>query len=134
MIKNRQHTRDRSKGIQAYKETIIRQFDDQEKAQKFISEVAESHPRYVRDQLQVIQSVITHFRSTIEKALAVCMEKQLWSANDLRDIALHFTRLNEEKTSRYQSTNDSKNDNPAAKATVVTRGVEYYTSSMGGVS
>lgn len=134
LIKNRQHTRDRSKGIQAYKETIIRQFEDQEKAQRYINEVAESHPRYVRDQLQVIQSVITHFRPTIEKALAVCIEKQLWSANDLRDIALHFTRLKEEKTPRYNSANDSKNENPATKATVVTRGIEYYTSAMGGVS
>ena len=32
LIKNKQHTRDRSKGIRAYKETIIRQFSNQEKA------------------------------------------------------------------------------------------------------
>src|SRR5690606_41023632 len=36
LIKNRQHTRDRSKGIQAYKATIIVQFKDQEKAEQFI--------------------------------------------------------------------------------------------------
>jgi hypothetical protein len=31
LIKNRQHTRDRSKGIQAYKETIVRQFSNKKR-------------------------------------------------------------------------------------------------------
>ncbi|MDV2887625.1 IS21 family transposase, partial [Alkalihalophilus pseudofirmus] len=97
MIKNRQHSRDRSKGIQAYKETIVRQFKDQESALRFVNEVAQQYPRYVRDQFQVIQFAITHFRPQIEEALAVCIKEQLWSANDLRDIAQHLTRLKDKK-------------------------------------
>jgi transposase len=134
LIKNRQHSKDRSKGIQAYKETIVRQFEDQEKAQKFINEVAQLYPRYIRDQLQTIQYVISHFRSEIEEALAICIENQLWSANDFRDVALHFTRLKEEKTPSNQSIKKSKIDSPAIKATAVTRGMDYYTCAMGGVS
>ncbi|MEK4148285.1 hypothetical protein NST02_14600 [Robertmurraya sp. FSL W8-0741] len=114
MIKNRQHTRDRSKGIQVYKETINRQFKDQENALKFVNEVAQQYPRYVRDQLQVIQYAITHFRPQIEKALAVCLKKQLWSANDLHDIAQHLTRLKKGKDISPASI-EAKKDTPATK-------------------
>lgn len=133
LIKNRQHARDRSKGIQAYKETIIRQFNDQETALKFVNEVAQRYPRYIRDQLQVIQNTITHFRPQIEEALAVCLKEQLWSANDFRDIAQHFTRLKEGKDISPASL-EAKKDNPAAKATAATREVEYYTKIIRGVS
>lgn len=131
LIKNRQHTRDRSKGIQAYKETIIRQFMDQEKAFKFVDEVAQRYPRYVRD--QVIQYAITHFWPQIEDALTVCIKEQLWSANDLRDIAQHLTRLKEGKDESPASFEATK-DNPATKATAVTREMEYYTNIIRGVS
>lgn len=134
LIKNRQHTRDRSKGIQAYKETIIRQFKDQEKALMFVNEVAQKYPRYVRDQLQVIQYAITHFRPQIEDSLAVCIKEQLWSANDLRDIAQHFTRIKEAKEVSPASLNESKKDNPATKATAATREMDYYTKLMWSVS
>lgn len=132
LIKNTQHTRDRSKGIQAYKETVICQFNDQENALKFVNEVAQRYPRYVRDQLKVIQNAITHFRPQIEEALAVCLKEQLWSANDLRDIAQHLTRLKEGKDTSPASS-EAKKDNPVAKATAVTREVEYYTNIIRGV-
>ncbi|MDR4887983.1 IS21 family transposase [Fredinandcohnia sp. QZ13] len=133
LIKNRQHTRDRSKGIQAYKETIIRQFKDQEKAIKFVNEVSAQYPRYVRDQLQIIQYAITHFRPQIEEALAVCLKEQLWSANDLRDIAQHLTRLKEGKDVSPTSF-EAKQDNLATKATAAKREIEYYTNIIRGVS
>jgi transposase len=134
LIKNRQHTRDRSKGIQAYKETIIRQFSNQDKAELFIHEVAVRYPRYIRDQLQVIQYAVTHYRSEIEEALAVCIKDQLWSANDLRDIAQHITRLKETKTPSPLLKQKAKSNNPALKATAATREMNVYFNIFGGVS
>lgn len=136
LIKNRQHSRDRSRGIQAYKESIIRQFNNVENAQKFVSEVAQRYPRYVRDQLQLIQYAITHFRPEIEEALAVCIKEQLWSANDLHDIAQHSTRLKNQKEvdTLSPSVKKANTELPATKATAVTREMEYYTNIMGGVS
>ncbi|UQD53535.1 IS21 family transposase [Bacillus methanolicus] len=134
LIKNRQHTRDRSKGIHAYKETVIRQFKDQEKAEQFIHEVGIRYPRYIRDQLQVIQCAITQYRQDIDEALAVCIKDQLWSANDLRDIAQHFTRLKETKTSKPNSIQEPKNINPAIKATAATREMDDYIKILGGAS
>ncbi|MDQ0216677.1 transposase [Oikeobacillus pervagus] len=133
LIKNRQHTRDRSKGIQAYKETVIRQFQDQKKAEKFLHEVGCRYPRYIRDQLQVIQHAITHFRLEIDNALAVCIQDQMWSANDLRDIAQHLTRLKETETPNPASIQKSKNINPAIKTTTVTREIDDYIKILGGV-
>ncbi len=134
LIKNRHHTRDRSKGIQAYKETVILQFEDQEKAGQFIQEVACSYPRYVRDQLQVIQYAITHYRQEINNALDVCIKDQLWSANDLRDIAQHLTRLKETKAPSSPSIQKSRDTNPALKATAETREMDDYIKILGGVS
>lgn len=134
LIKNTQHTRDRTKGIQAYKETIIRQFKDQENALKFVNEVAQRYPRYVRDQLQVIQNTITHFRPQIEEALAVCLKEQLWSANDLRDIAQHLTRLKDEKDDKSPASFEAKTNTSATTATAVTRDMDYYTNIIRGVS
>lgn len=134
LIKNRQHTRDRSKGIQAYKETVIHQFENQKKAEQFIYEVGCRYPRYIRDQLQVIQYAITHFRSEINEALDVCIKDQLWSGNDLRDIAQHFARLKEKETTEVPLIQKSKTINPAIKATAATRDAEQYIKILGGVS
>lgn len=134
LIKNRHHTRDRSKGIQAYKETVIRQFNDQKKAEKFIYEIGIRYPRYIRDQLQVIQNAITHFRPEIEEAMVVCIKDQLWSANDLRDIAQHLTRLKETDVSYSPSIEESKMDLSALKATAPTREMDDYIKILGGVS
>jgi transposase len=134
LIKNNQHTRDRSKGIQAYKETVVRQFKDQEKAEQFVHEVGRRYPRYIRDQLQVIQKSITHFRSEVEEALAACVKDQLWSANDLRDIAQHLTRLKEEKSLTPPSVIELKNIRPALKASTVTREMDDYIKILGGIS
>jgi transposase len=134
LIKNRQHTRDRSKGIQAYKETIIRQFKDQEKAEQFLYEVGCRYPRYIRDQLQVVQNAITHFRTEIDEALAVCIKDHLWSANDLRDIAQHLTRLKEQQAPNSPSIRKNEHDTPALKATAATREMNVYFDILGGVS
>lgn len=134
LIKNRHHTRDRSKGIQAYKETIIRQFTDQEKAIQFIQEVGNRYPRYIRDQLQVIQHALTHFRSEIENALDVCVTDQLWSANDFRDIAQHLSRIKSESADNTSLVEKESNmDTPALKTTAATREMGDYIKILGGV-
>lgn len=132
LIKNRHHTRDRSKGIQAYKETIIRQFKEQDQAVQFLYEVGKRYPRYIRDQLQVIQYAITHFRTEIDEALATCVKEHLWSANDLRDIAQHLARLKETKTPKPTTIRKIKNDNPALKAKAATREMNVYFEILGG--
>lgn len=132
LIKNRHHSRDRSKGIQAYKETIIRQFNEQESAEQFVHELGIRYPRYIRDQLQVIQVAISHFRSAIDEALAICIKDQLWSANDLRDIAQHITRLKETNPSIPLLVEKPKMDISVIKTAVPTREMADYIKILGG--
>ncbi|CAH0347775.1 IS21 family transposase [Bacillus sp. CECT 9360] len=133
LIKNRHHSRDRSKGIQAYKETLIRQFKDQEKAGQFLHEIGIRYPRYIRDQLQIIQHTITSFRPEVEQALDTCFKEQLWSANDLRDIAQHLIRVKGNNSALAHGTNEIKVDSSVLTATVQTRDMGEYISILEGL-
>lgn len=133
LIKSRQHSRDRSKGIQAYKETIIRQFNDTGKAELFVQELSQRYPRYMRDQLQVVQNAIHHFREEIEGALELCIKDQLWSANDLRDVSQHLSRLKERKKEQEPRSTIHKQENiPALQATAQVRELDDYIKILGG--
>ncbi|WP_058951190.1 IS21 family transposase [Oceanobacillus picturae] len=93
LIKNTHHSRDRSKGIQAYMETIKKSFKDQEKAQLFLKEIHKRYPRYIRDQLQIVQKAVNDYQGDIQSALDICIEQALWSANDLHDVVKHLARV-----------------------------------------
>ncbi|MCO7177208.1 IS21 family transposase, partial [Sporolactobacillus kofuensis] len=136
LIKNRQHARDRSKGIQAYKETIIRQFNDGDQAALFIQELSKRYPRYVRDQLQIVQYALHHFRQEMEQALTICIKDQLWSANDLRDVSQHLARQKETKVVQAScQTQGSQNDRVARTRQVAAtvREMDDYIQILGGM-
>lgn len=102
LIKNSNHSRDRSKGINTYKETVKEQFHHEERIQIFLQEIQKRYPRYVRDQLQIIQKAATSYPSSSDKALEICVREKLWSGNDLHDIAKHL-----EEVTDNQKLNDS---------------------------
>src|SRR5699024_371305 len=54
LIKDRKHSRDRTKGIDAFMDTVAQQFENHEQAYEFLSKIRERYPRYMRDQLQMI--------------------------------------------------------------------------------
>ena len=93
LIKNTHHTRDRSKGIEAYMDTVKVNFDDQEKIALFLENIYAKYPRYIRDQLQIVQRAVKDFPAYIESALEICIEQTLWSANDLHDVGQHLARI-----------------------------------------
>jgi len=133
LIKNRNHGRDRSKGIEAFKETVIRQLSNSEQAKQFLQEVGARYPRYVRDQLQVIQHTINQYRQVIDEALSHCVRNHLWSANDLRDVAQHLHRLTENELFPSPSFQNVKTTTPARKATAQSRDLTTYVEIMGGL-
>lgn len=133
LIKNRNHGRDRSKGIEAFKETVIRQLSNSEQAKQFLQEVGARYPRYVRDQLQVIQHTINQYRQVIDEALSHCVRNHLWSANDLRDVAQHLHRLTENELFPSTSFQKVKTTIPARKTTAQSRDLTTYVEIMGGL-
>lgn len=55
LIQNRNHLRDRAKGIDVYLERIAHEFENPDAAKEYLERIRKNYPRYIRDQLQLIQ-------------------------------------------------------------------------------
>ena len=130
LIKNRNHGRDRSKGIQAYKETVVRQFKNTELATTFINDIMEEYPRYKRDQLAILQKTTMDYAAFIDEALQKCMDEHLISANDFRDVAKYMSNTHGKEQPIQKS--KSKRLKPR-NIQVETRPLSTYTEILGGV-
>lgn len=87
LIQDRAHTRDRSKGISEYKQTIANKFSDHLLASQFLDKVNDYYPRYIRDQLQLINQMWDKYpHEFINESLVRCVEQQLYSATEFRDM------------------------------------------------
>ena len=131
LIKNRNHQRDRSKGIEAFKETIIRQFKDTELASIYVGQLLELYPRYRRDQLMTLQKATIDYSSVIDEVLLKCMREKLTSANDFRDVA-KFLSLNLQHSS--ESTIEKHKHKKHVNIEVETPPISTYTDILGDVS
>lgn len=131
LIKNKDHQRDRSKGIQAFKETVIRQFQNTKLASTYILNLMELYPRYRRDQLATLQKATMDYPAVIDDVLIKCVNEKLLSANDFRDVA-KFLSL------ELQNSNDIPPEKHIQKKyvniEVETRSISTYTDILGGVS
>lgn len=77
--------------FEALKATVLQWFNDVPEADAYIGRIIEKYPRYVRDQLSIIrkaQEIYT--KPELEHALIYCSERDLYSANDLRDTLEYF--------------------------------------------
>ena len=95
LIQDRQHTRDRTQGINTYMETISKRFNKAERAFEFLEKIRENYPRYIRDQLQVISRAINKNEQLANEALEYCISEKLYSANDFYDIVDFLIREND---------------------------------------
>lgn len=87
LIQDRAHTRDRIKGIQAYKQNTASKFENSLLALKYLDEVNNQYPRYIRDQLQLINKVWDKFPNQyINEGLVMCMDQKLYSASEFQDM------------------------------------------------
>lgn len=73
---------------------IILCFQDKEKANNFVNKIYEDKPRYIRDQLLLIQNSITgRSQNTISQALDFCIRNNLYSAVDFKDAVIHYSKV-----------------------------------------
>lgn len=130
LIQHLHHIRDRSKGIEEFKQQLVSHFEDQERATSYLNEICLRYPRYRRDQLIIIQNVIEKYPMWIEATLTKCIIDKLYSANDFRDIANHQNTLQTECTQKVKPPfiKHSGKDN----IIVTTRSLTAYTSILGG--
>ena len=109
-IRNTDHMRDKEKNIQQMINQVIELFPDKQKAETFLGKIYANKPRYIRDQLQVINKVVDDTGINVtNQALDFCIENEIFSASDLRDIALKFISQNtEKKAGRKTLANDQQ--------------------------
>ncbi|WP_139194439.1 IS21 family transposase [Bacillus sp. MUM 13] len=132
LIKNRNHTRDRSKGIEELKHSVISSFESKEDSAAYINEICLIYTRYRRDQLAILQSVIENEPEWINEALQKCIVEKLYSANDFRDVVNYIKKSN---TESIPAVNTSKSVQTSKKEIkVTTRSISTYTSILEGVS
>lgn len=97
LIKDRKHTRDRSKGIDAFIDTVANQFEETDVAHDYLDKLREKYPRYIRDQLQIILKETKQSNGQLlTAALRECIKRNLYSATDFSDIVLYLKRQRRE--------------------------------------
>ncbi|PIC62569.1 IS21 family transposase [Sporosarcina sp. P13] len=132
LIKSKHHSRDRSKGIQAYMDTVKDSFESQEKIQLFLEELYKRYPRYMRDQLQILQKAVKDFQPFIQSALDLCIEKSLWSANDFRDVSKHLANIQEYKDDIIPNSPNPVEPPEYYKEKASVRELDGYLKILGG--
>lgn len=130
LIKNRNHSRDRSKDTEEMKINVLRSFDDQENASLFVDEICQRYKRYRRDQLEILLSVIKSDTNFIHQALSICTKEQLFSANEFRDVVNYLKKV----TNIEDISNNEVTDSTVSEYNyeVTTRSLSTYTSILGG--
>lgn len=96
LIQDRNHRRDRSKGIEAYIESVSKHFQNTEQATAYFGEIRSRFPRYIRDHLQMIAEASQNGkRAGLDQALSLCTQKRLYSGQDFRDVLVHLNQREE---------------------------------------
>lgn len=139
LIQNRQHTRDRSKGIPAYIATVAAKFEDAELAHDYLEEVHRRYPRYIRDQLQLISKTFEAEPNIGNDALKECVHKGIYSANEFGDVVQHVKRQRQDKCESLVGIKEQmKLLNGVDQSVIPTkphiRDVNEYLAIMGGAA
>ena len=102
LVRNNNHSRDKSHKINSLMKRLTEKFSDSQKAQAFFEEIHKEKPRYIRDQLTLIEAALESTdRIAINKALDFCMSHRLNSAVDFRDAVKHYAILTQEKNASH---------------------------------
>jgi len=136
LVQNTNHRRDRQKGIAAYLESVGSQFLNPDLALSYLEEIQRLHPRYTRDQLQLIQKMLDQApKEVADQALRYCVDNRLYRAVDFADAVIHFSKSLEERmpdTSNSNVKQLSGADPTKWKAKPQIRDIEIYQRILRG--
>lgn len=89
---------------QAIKEKVFNGFDSNEKAIGYAKRIMELKPRYVRDQFGLLIKLQEEYsKEEMMRGIEYCIERSLYSANDLRDTLEYFRQKQPEPAIRSTS-------------------------------
>lgn len=93
LVSNNNHRRDKTKKINDLIEDMAKKFKDADNAAIFLNAIHIERPRYIRDQLVLIESVLKKVDENVaDRALKYCIVNKLYSAVDYRDATIHYCR------------------------------------------
>jgi len=91
--------RDYSSKISELRDQAIVLLNGNDQAIYFLDQIKQEKPRYIRDQLQLIITEAAKYPDNIiENALTYCVDRQLWSAVEFRDVLKYLEQLTHQKT------------------------------------
>lgn len=133
LVVNNNHRRDKSLKIAELIKTTAEKFSDPLRAASFLEEIHKEKPRYIRDQIQLIESMIkTSNEESIDNALNYCIKFKLYSAVDFKDAIKHYSRDIEDITNiegvQIKGITHASSEKIAAKAQV--RDISEYAKIM----
>jgi len=95
--------RDYSSKIEELINQLCEHFDDPHMAKAYLLQIRQNNPRYIRDQLLLIQKLITtHGMVVINQALDFCQENKIFKATDMQSVARKIEAQNNNATIQEQ--------------------------------
>lgn len=126
LIKNRNHSRERSTSLEVMKQELITLLAH-DKAKVYIEKISTDYGRYRRDQFSLIKKVAQENAEWAHLALEKCIDENLYSANAFRDV-VDFLR----RTKLDQPMKLEENRKLPVDIAVQTRDMDEYLQLMGG--
>jgi hypothetical protein len=97
-IINTDHKRDKSLALEEMMLHLCNQFDNSTAAKDWLSSIRVEKPRYTRDQLRIIEQVITQSSSAaFNRAMIFCHQNKIFSASDFKAIVEQELRQSQQK-------------------------------------
>jgi transposase len=88
IVSNTDHKREKSGSIDELLNQVAQYFDDAQKAVDYLHNIRQDKPRYIRDQLIAIKSILEQVnKNTANKTLDFCCEHNVFSASDFKSVA-----------------------------------------------
>ena len=92
LIQNTNHMRDHSASIDTLLKRVVELLDNSPGVAQFLTAVRHGKPRYIRDQLGLLERVIkNNSKDIVLRAITYCSERQLYSTTDCRDTVEYLT-------------------------------------------
>jgi transposase len=103
VIRNTDHSRDKSQSLSVLKEAVLMMLNNTERSTIYIEQLEKDKSRYLRDNLLVIERKGKEISSEhLLSAVGFCLENSIFNAYKLIEIANHYQRQSEqESTSKY---------------------------------
>lgn len=89
-IRNTDHSRDKSQSISMLKKSVLEMLPGNENMSLFLELLAKDKPRYLRDNLKIIEKKGTEISPEfLNAAVKFCLENNIFNASQLIEIARH---------------------------------------------